>query len=340
MRTGRASNLPNVAVIIPFFQERAGILARSLSSIYAQDVDPHLQIAIVVVDDGSPLAPTEDIDAAGTPPTNVTIRILKRANGGPAAARNTGLDAVNDVDAIAFLDSDDIWHPGHLKRGLLALRRAQLYFADNEYSLGSRWFDGLSGISRLTQVASAEGDDIYRIPGDAILPYFLAECIAHTSTVIFDARRIERMRFDEAQATAGEDHLFWISAAARSEHVAFSLRPMASRGHGVDMYRRALSWDNPECVRRIYFALMLKKKMLDRFCTTASEKAMLNMQIGILRRSIIYLFARNAISHAKSNARVFAKLLCTDLGFWLNLPRNAFILVSQKITGRFEFHIG
>lgn len=50
------------------------------------------------------------------------VRILCQAQSGPAAARNAGIDAAQQP-WIAFLDADDIWHPGKLATQLAVAAR-------------------------------------------------------------------------------------------------------------------------------------------------------------------------------------------------------------------------
>ncbi len=61
--------------------------------------------AVVVVDDGSPVPITVPHDV---------LVIRRDTAGGPAVARQTGLDALPDVERIALCDADDAWEPGHL----------------------------------------------------------------------------------------------------------------------------------------------------------------------------------------------------------------------------------
>jgi glycosyltransferase involved in cell wall biosynthesis len=95
-----------VSVVIPCYNA-AGLIARTLGSVFAQR---HPASEVIVVNDGSP--DTEDFDRV-VEPYRDRIVYIKRSNGGPAAARNTGLHAAS-MPLVAFLDSDDIWHPNFL----------------------------------------------------------------------------------------------------------------------------------------------------------------------------------------------------------------------------------
>jgi glycosyltransferase involved in cell wall biosynthesis len=100
------------SVIIPVFNGEDR-LAEAVASVRPELGDGD---EIVVVDDGSTDG-TADLIASLGP----DIVSLRRDNGGPAAARNSGLRcAVGDV--IAFLDHDDIWAPQRQPRLVQALR--------------------------------------------------------------------------------------------------------------------------------------------------------------------------------------------------------------------------
>ena len=121
-----------VSVVIPYYQEQPGILARALNSIFAQKLDSNTTLDVVIANDASPLDPMVDIVAVGEPPAQIAIRVIMRSNGGPAAARNTGFDAVpEDADYVAMLDSDDIWRPDHISRALAGFHQssADVYFS-------------------------------------------------------------------------------------------------------------------------------------------------------------------------------------------------------------------
>jgi len=91
---------PAVTAVIPAYNA-ASFIERALRSVLAQT---HRVAEIIVVDDGSSDRTAEL--AAAFP----HVRVIRRANGGPGAARNTGVDAASS-EWIAFLDSDDSWAP-------------------------------------------------------------------------------------------------------------------------------------------------------------------------------------------------------------------------------------
>jgi glycosyltransferase involved in cell wall biosynthesis len=108
---------PLVSVVLPTYN-RAHSLARAMSSVLAQTVR---DLELIVVDDGS----TDDTErvVAELAAADRRVRFVRRANGGPAAARNTGLRESRG-EYVAFQDSDDEWLVGKLERQIAALRAA------------------------------------------------------------------------------------------------------------------------------------------------------------------------------------------------------------------------
>lgn len=95
------------SVVIPLFNAQHTIIS-TLQSCVQQSLKP---IEIIVVDDCSSDKSLELI----TTTFGNQITILKQAqNQGPSAARNVGWNAAKG-DYVAFLDSDDIWHPRKLE---------------------------------------------------------------------------------------------------------------------------------------------------------------------------------------------------------------------------------
>lgn len=105
----------SVSVIIPFFNS-SSTLSRALQSVHWQTSKVH---EIIVVDDASTPFERDQAFKLLEPHGNVKFISLE-LNKGPANARNVGWD-VAQGDWVAFLDSDDAWHPRKIE---LQLRHA------------------------------------------------------------------------------------------------------------------------------------------------------------------------------------------------------------------------
>lgn len=93
-------------VVIPLYN-KAPHIAQTLDSVLAQTVPAN---DIVVVDDGSSDGGAE----IALTYAHRRVQLIRQANQGVSAARNTGVDAAK-TDYIAFLDADDWWLPNHLE---------------------------------------------------------------------------------------------------------------------------------------------------------------------------------------------------------------------------------
>ena len=112
-----SSGRPTVAVIVPTYNH-ARFLAAAIRSITAQSQPAD---EILVVDDGSQDDPASVLRGFSE------VKLLRRENGGLAAARNTGL-AATAADKVIFLDADDLLHPDAIVAGLAAFADAHAAF--------------------------------------------------------------------------------------------------------------------------------------------------------------------------------------------------------------------
>jgi mycofactocin system glycosyltransferase len=104
----RVPGSTEVTVVIPV-RDRHAELARCLTGLTGLTGLTAMP-RVIVVDDGS-----DDPDAVAKVAAEAGAGVLRRpVNGGPAAARNTGLAAV-DTPLVAFLDSDCVPRPGWLE---------------------------------------------------------------------------------------------------------------------------------------------------------------------------------------------------------------------------------
>lgn len=97
-----------LSVLIPCYNSEAYI-ADAVTSALDQTRSPD---ELIVIDDGSTDASVAQLAQFGD-----RVKLVRRQNGGTAAARNTGLAAATGP-LIAFLDADDAWPRDSLERRL------------------------------------------------------------------------------------------------------------------------------------------------------------------------------------------------------------------------------
>jgi glycosyltransferase involved in cell wall biosynthesis len=102
-----------ISVVLPVFN-RASYVGEAIDSVLAQTRPPD---ELIVVDDGS----TDDSVAVVERHAPPSVRIVRQDNRGIGGARNRGLREATG-DAIAFIDSDDLWERDKLERQVAVLR--------------------------------------------------------------------------------------------------------------------------------------------------------------------------------------------------------------------------
>jgi glycosyltransferase involved in cell wall biosynthesis len=193
-----------VSVIVPAFNVERWI-AEAIDSAVRQSES---RFELIVVDDGS-TDRTADVvrrKAACDP----RIRLVSTANGGSAAARNTGLELAT-APLVSFLDGDDRWHP-HLLQHLLAT------LEDAPPHTGA--------VFAHSRVMLANGRTVslrWQPSGICDLDRLLVEnCPPHSGSSLL----IRRSCFDEAGGfdtaiPSATDFEMWLRIAARSATPAF-----------------------------------------------------------------------------------------------------------------------
>src|ERR1700722_18489529 len=97
-----------IAAIIPLYNG-APYIQQAMESVLRQNLPP---TEIIVVDDGST---DNGSQIVATLAQEHPIKLLHKANGGQASARNFGV-ANSSCDLIALLDQDDVWYCNHLEQ--------------------------------------------------------------------------------------------------------------------------------------------------------------------------------------------------------------------------------
>ena len=132
--------LPKVTLVIPVFNVEH-YLTDCLRSARAQRYG---NLSIIAVNDGSTDSSPEILNyyAALTP----GLSVVNQLNQGLGAARNAGLEAIEDTDYVMFLDSDDLLPRGAVERFVRQAEKtgSPLVVGKTVCFYGSRFFDRTS----------------------------------------------------------------------------------------------------------------------------------------------------------------------------------------------------
>lgn len=323
-----------IGVVIPYFQRDAGLLHRALASVAHQD---HPPVQVVVVDDGSPVAASEEI----TPELRrafAKLTVIRQDNAGAAAARNAGLRALaTEVTAVAFLDSDDYWEPEHLRNAAAALALGADFFfanflfegatrdyfqvrpsAQRELLCDSPLIEGTPGIGRWTGTIST-------LFGHG-LPF-------STSMVVFRRSLRPRLRFPEDYRRAGEDYAVFWELLTHSALIMFGTQPTVTYSRsGVGIYKHA-TFGGREFLVRTADEVRWWRGVVGSELLTSVDRRLIRDRIAVRRREALM----NALHLLRRRHNVLKELiylfrsdpLCA-LAWGLDLPE----LVYTKLRGR------
>ena len=198
------SPTPFFSIVIPAYNAAPHIVD-ALNSVRAQTINDY---EIIVVNDGSPDTPQLEMELE---PFVSDIVYIRRPNGGPAAARNSGILAAKG-EYVAFLDSDDVWMPNHLLDMMQVLQR--------DPSLDLVYGDTVNFGDRADEGATTMGAN----PSEGLATFeslVLCKCTVVSSTVV--ARRqalVDAGLFDESFIQA-EDFDLWARLAYRGGRIDY-----------------------------------------------------------------------------------------------------------------------
>jgi succinoglycan biosynthesis protein ExoW len=261
--------MPELAVIIPYYQRKAGLLRRAVESVLRSCEPGRFQI--VVVDDASPNRPLPEI-ADFLDNGRCDIAILGRENGGPGAARNTGLDHVaGHVDYICFLDSDDEFEPDHLRRMMIAFAHgADLYFSDTRrMDEATTMFEVCNFPRGPVEILSPdEGIFWYR---ETLLQLTLTKNPFGTNSLGYRLSGQEAIRFRTEFRRACEDRFFALELGRKIGSVAFSVNSDVKLGAGVSIFANS-AWGTVEGLERMFDTTRFHVELGREFTLSEAER--------------------------------------------------------------------
>jgi succinoglycan biosynthesis protein ExoW len=317
-----------VAVVIPYFQRQSGILSKAVKSIARQ---VHQPAEIIIVDDSSPVpARTELAELLAVQP-GLPVRIVEQANGGPAKARNKGLDNVGpDIDYVAFLDSDDEWYEDHLLHAVCGLEAGKDFYFSNYYRLDqSRSVFDLAASFDAAQHPSLSDRYPVSTYSSSMKEQILSGNVIGTSTVVYRFRKFSTLRFREEFVYAGEDYLFWLELSTLTNAYAFGTTPEVTYGRGVNIFAGS-GWGTEHSMDRLHYETKLAHAIPKLFELDAVQ----DRRIRHLIRELRYNMLKDLIHRVANRKPIKFSLLKRHLGIDPLLPLFLPSLVINILTQR------
>lgn len=197
---------PYFSVVIPTYN-RAKRLSQTLQSVLDQKFK---DFEIVVIDDGSSDNSEEACQALSDP----HIHYFWQENAGPAAARNNGATRARGK-YIAYLDSDDRWHPDYLQDVAVQLNTS----GDNCFLYGQIVVD--RGVDRYwikPARAKAANENIFDY-------LYLCSGFMQTSTLIIPRELAAKVSWDES-ITFGDNDQYAIDLCNSGAKAIMQERPL------------------------------------------------------------------------------------------------------------------
>ncbi|HUY68305.1 MAG TPA: glycosyltransferase family 2 protein [Alphaproteobacteria bacterium] len=312
--------MTSVAVIVPYFQKKPGILHRALVSILYQRLPAEVEVEVIVVDDGSPVLAKTEIEGLGFgPPFHLCL--IEQPNSGVSAARNAGLRHVaKGTTHIAFLDSDDIWEPDYLAAALSALGAGyDFFFCDSRRSghAQSIYSRCAFGDFLSSPAARVIGEGLYEVENDAFFDHSLRGRAFRIPAVAYRHSAAPSLIFNETLRTAGEDDLFLFQLIGKCRRLCCSTRELVTFADGINIYAGKFGWDSPHYTSQLV-AHLLSFYAWDRTLSLSSEnRAFLADRIKKVRRLFAFLTIRHILKGRKPGTMELVEMIRADSGFWL-----------------------
>jgi glycosyltransferase involved in cell wall biosynthesis len=271
----KASSRHEISVVIPTYN-RSLFLPKALDSVYNQTY-PNLEV--IVVDDGSSDNTLPQL-ALQFPP----VIWVQQDNHGVSHARNQGIQKARG-EWIAFLDSDDIWHPQKLERQIDFLKKnpgLSMCHTDEEWIRNGQKVKTPSYLDKTDHQLFSRSLD---------------RCIICPSSVLIQKAMLVNIgKFDESLPVC-EDYDLWLRILI-SHQVGYLPEELVTKngGHEDQLSRKHWGMDR--------FRVQSLKKLITQPCLS------LDQRIEILKSLIkkLNLLAKGFIKHGKiSESEEFQK---------------------------------
>jgi glycosyltransferase involved in cell wall biosynthesis len=229
-------------VIIPTYN-RSDLVQQAIDSVLWQSFRDW---ELIVVDDGS----TDDTRRVVRERYGLRVRYIYQENHGESAARNRGLELATG-EYVAFLDSDDLWHPNKLQRQIEAFKddpsaglvSTQAYLMNH---------DGLQ-LEQAPQGCDRETDVI--LWADLVLDNVVA---GGGSSAVVRRACLDHVGWFDTQIRFGEEWDLWLRIARRYEVRQIPEPLVFYRLHRFGTRSWAPRFDEAEDMYREHIAILEK----------------------------------------------------------------------------------
>lgn len=183
-----------VSIITPMYKG-AAFVGETIRSVLAQS---YKNWEMIIVDDCSPDdgAGIKEVEKYSGKDDRIKL-IASKVNKGSSGARNIALKEAKGR-YIAFLDSDDIWHPDFLEKQLkfMSEKNAPLVF---------------SSYRRIDENTKEELLKPFIVPDKVSYKSILRTCPIFPSTAIYDTEIVPKFYFNEVLGSMRDDYVYWLT---------------------------------------------------------------------------------------------------------------------------------
>jgi succinoglycan biosynthesis protein ExoW len=295
----------SIAVVVPYYQREAQLLRRALESIVAQSFPAE---QVVVVDDGSPSPLREELKGGDFERRLHRLTLVQQTNQGVSAARNAGLaHLADDINAIAFLDSDDVWQPNHLASAARA------------FALGADFFFSNFHRSGLTEDAFTEpGRRHLQAPDGPLIRWtqgvgalMRSACPIMTSSVVYRRSILPHLRFTRRYRRAGEDHIAFWQLCLHASCIMYSTEATWTYGdEGVGTWRNC-AWGTYEHLVMLTDEIRLLHHVARRFPVSSDAEAQICAALSA-RRLLALSTTLHLVRRHRNVYGELVRLFCAD----------------------------
>ena len=181
-----------VSIITPMYKG-AAFVAETIESVLAQS---YKNWEMIIVDDCSPDNGAGIAEVRKFTSDSRIKLIESKENRGSSGARNIALHEAKGR-YIAFLDSDDIWHPSFLEKQLKFMQEKDAPLVFSSYR-------------RIDENTKEELLRPFIVPEMVSYKSLLKTCPIFPSTAVFDTKKTPKIYFNEELGSMRDDYVYWL----------------------------------------------------------------------------------------------------------------------------------